>query len=126
MNVQELFNLGVEFMNEGRTETAMDVWNKVIAKDSQFAPVHLNQHNIFRAQGNLVKAKESLIRFLNCPVTGMSLDEAQAEFRRHDEAACGTHRLRHRRLLLGGVIFFHQPVIACMIGVLHGLEETVP
>lgn len=73
MNVQELFNLGNEFYNEGRVETAMDIWNKCIAKDSNFGPVHINQHNVFRSQGNLLKARESLIRFLNCPVTGMSM-----------------------------------------------------
>ena len=74
MNVQELFNLGNEFYNEGRVETAMDIYNKLIARDSSFGPVHLNQHNIFRAQGNLFKARESLIRFLNCPVTGMTVE----------------------------------------------------
>ena len=74
MNVQELFNLGNAFMNEGRTESAMDIWNKVNGIDPNFGPVYLNQHNIFRAQGNLVKARECLIKFLNCPVTGMTID----------------------------------------------------
>ena len=78
MNVSELFNLGNAFYNEGRVETAMDIWNKVIAADSNFGPVHLNQHNIYRSQGNLFKARESLIRFLNCPVTGMSQDSIPA------------------------------------------------
>ena len=74
MNVPELFNLGNQFYNEGRVETAMDIWNKVIAGDTNFAPVHLQQHNIYRSQGNLIKARESLIRFLNCPITGMTVD----------------------------------------------------
>ena len=74
MKVEELFNLGAAFMNEGRIETAMDIWNKVTAIDSNFGPVYLNQHNIFRNQGNLIKAKECLIRFLNCPVTGATID----------------------------------------------------
>lgn len=74
MNVQELFNLGNEFYNEGRVETAMDVWNKIISRDPNFGSVYLNQHNVFRAQGNLMKARESLIRFLNCPVTGMTVE----------------------------------------------------
>ena len=74
MNVTELFNIGNEFFNEGRSETAMDIWNKVIARDPLFGPVHLNQHNVFRSQGNIARARESLIRFLNCPVTGMSIE----------------------------------------------------
>ena len=74
MKVQELFNIGNEFFDEGRVETAMEIWNKVIARDTLFGPVYLNQHNVFRSQGNLVKAKECLIRFLNCPITGMSID----------------------------------------------------
>jgi len=78
MNVQELFNIGNEFYNEGRIETAMDIWNKTIARDPNFGPVYLNQHNVYRAQGNLLKARESLIRFLNCPVTGMSLGAVPA------------------------------------------------
>ena len=56
----------------------MDVWNKVISRDPNFGPVHLNQHNIYRSQGNLLKARESLIRFLNCPITGMSINAIPA------------------------------------------------
>ena len=78
MNVSELFNLGNEFYNEGRAETAMDIWNKVVAKDPQFGPVFLNQHNVFRSQGNLARARECLVRFLNCPITGMSIDMVPA------------------------------------------------
>ena len=74
MNVNELFNLGNEFYNQGRVETAMDIWNVVNSKDPNFGPVYLNQHNIFRSQGNLIKARESLIKFLNCPITGMTMD----------------------------------------------------
>ena len=78
MIAQELFNLGNEFYNEGRAETAMDLWNKVIQKDPMFGPVFLNQHNVFRSQGNLVRARECLVRFLNCPLTGMSIDMVPA------------------------------------------------
>ena len=78
MNTQELFNVGNEFYNEGRVETAMDLWNKVISKDANFGPVFLNMHNVYRTQGNLLKARESLIRFLNCPVTGMSMNAIPA------------------------------------------------
>ncbi len=78
MNAQILFNLGNEFYNEGRIETGMDIWNKVIAIDPNFGPVYLNQHNVFRSQGNLVKARESLVKFLNCPITGMSMNAIPA------------------------------------------------
>lgn len=74
MNTQELFNLGNEFLNDGRAELAMEIWNKTIVRDPNFGPVFLNQHNIYRAQGNLVKARECLIRFLNCPLTGMTVE----------------------------------------------------
>ena len=74
MNVPELFNLGNEFLNEGRSETAMEIWNKVVSLNPNFGPVYLQQHNIYRSQGNLPKAKECLVRFLNCPVTGFSVD----------------------------------------------------
>ena len=74
MNVQDLFNLGNQFMNEGRTELAMEIWNKVSSLDANFGPVYLNQHNVYRGQNNLVKARECLIKFLNCPVNGMTLD----------------------------------------------------
>ena len=74
MNAQELFNLGNQFYNDGRVETAMDIWNKIAGADPNFGPVYLNQHNVFRSQGNLPKARECLIKFLNCPVTGMTVD----------------------------------------------------
>ena len=74
MNANELFNLGNAFHNEGRIETAMDIWNKIVQADPNFGPVHLNQHNVYRAQGNLFKARECLVRFLNCPLTGMTVD----------------------------------------------------
>lgn len=74
MNVNELFNLGISFLSEGRSETAMEIWNKVNGIDANFGPVYLNQHNVYRGQGNLVKARECLIKFLNCPITGMSID----------------------------------------------------
>ena len=74
MNVQELFNLGNEFYSEGRIETAMEIWNKVRAIKGDFAPVYLQQHNVYSSQGNLVKARECIVAFLNCPVSGFSLD----------------------------------------------------
>lgn len=73
MNVQELFNLGTEFYAEGRVETAMEIWNRIIRVNPDFGPVYLNQHNVYRAQGNLIKAREALIRFTNCPVTMQSI-----------------------------------------------------
>ena len=75
---QELFDLGNAFYNEGRVETAMDIWNKLTARDPNFGPVYLNQHNVYRAQGNLVKARECLLKFLNCPVSGMTLEAIPA------------------------------------------------
>ena len=74
MNVQELFNLGNEFFNEGRVEVAMEIWNKAKGKDSMFGPVYLQQHNVYTSQGNLVKAKECIVAFLNCPVNGFTID----------------------------------------------------
>ena len=74
MIAQELFNLGNEFYNEGRIETAMDIWNRIVSRDPNFGPVYINQHNVYRAQGNLAKARECLTRFLLCPVTGMTMD----------------------------------------------------
>ena len=78
MVAQELFEIGNSFYNEGRSETAMDIWNRISAKEPNFGPVYINQHNVYRAQGNLVKARECLIKFLNCPVTGMSVDAIPA------------------------------------------------
>ena len=80
MNVSELFNLGNQFYNEGRVETAMDVWNKLIGADPNFGPVHLQQHNVYRAQGNLIKAREALIRFTNCPVTMQTMGARDSIF----------------------------------------------
>ena len=69
MNVPELFNLGNEFYNEGRVETAMEIWNRVVRSDPNFGPVHLQMHNVYTSQNNPVKALECMIRFTNCPLT---------------------------------------------------------
>lgn len=69
-----MFNLGIQFQNEGRTETAMEIWNKASGMDNHFGPVYLNQHNVYRSQGNLIKARECLVKFLNCPVNGFTID----------------------------------------------------
>ena len=78
MIVQEVFNLGLEFYTEGKTNTAMEIWDKLVSKDPNFGPVYLNQHNVYRSQGNLVKAREALLRYLNCPITGISMDAIPA------------------------------------------------
>ena len=74
MTAQELFNLGVQFSSEGRNELAMELWNKATKLDPNFGPAYVNLHNIYRSQGNLPLAREMLVKFLNCPVNGFTID----------------------------------------------------
>ena len=74
MDVQTLFNLGNQFFNEGQTEKAMDMWNRAVSIDRNFREVYINQTNVYRGQGNIVREKESILKFLNSTQTAFSMD----------------------------------------------------
>ena len=74
MNITDLFNLGNKYQQEGRVEMAVEMWKECEKIDTFFGPAHINLYNIYRSQNNIAQAKEQLVRFLNCPVTGYTLD----------------------------------------------------
>lgn len=74
MNITELFNLGNKFASEGKGNQALDMWHECLSIDPMYGPAYLNIHNAYKQMGNLQKAKDCLDKFLNCPVTGNTLD----------------------------------------------------
>lgn len=74
MNASEAFGLGNQFQQEGRMDMALEMWRKAIGIDPMFGPAHLNLFNVAKGQNNLPQAREQLIRFLNCPITGFTLE----------------------------------------------------
>lgn len=74
MTTIDLFNLGNKFLSEGNTAMAMNLWQKLVADDAFFGPAYVNMFNVYKQQGNLHLAKECVEKFLNCPVTGNTID----------------------------------------------------
>ncbi len=93
MTAIDLFNLGNQFQNEGRVELAIELWKRACQLDLMFGPPHLHLHNVYKIQGNIPAARQELISFLNCPVTGFSIDlvpKAKAELAELDKALVPT------------------------------------
>ncbi len=89
MTAIDLFNLGNQFQNEGKVELAIEMWKRACQADAMFGPPHLHLHNTYKAQGNIMAARQELIAFLNCPITGFSLDmipKAKAELAEIEKA----------------------------------------
>jgi len=74
MKVADLFNLANDFHKQGKVELAAQMWGECTERDNNFGPAYLNLYNIYRSNNQLPKAKECLEKFLNCPVTGNTLE----------------------------------------------------
>lgn len=74
MNVTEVFSLAQKFQSEGKIDLALQTYQECGSIDPFFAPAHANLYQIFRQRNDLVNAREELIRFLNCPITGFTID----------------------------------------------------
>lgn len=74
MDARTLFNLGNEFFNEGRKELAMELWNRASDVDRNFREIYINQINVYRAEGNLFKERETIFKFLNSTQTGVTIE----------------------------------------------------
>ena len=65
MNAIDLFNLGNQFMNQGKVDMAIDMWLQATQAEPRAPESNLSLYNMFRSQGNLQKARDYLNRFLN-------------------------------------------------------------
>ena len=74
MQAAQLNDLGIQFNQQGKLDVAIDLWKQAEQADMFFPPSHLNLYQVYKSQGNLPQAREQLIRFLNCPVTGFSIE----------------------------------------------------
>lgn len=88
MNAPELLNLAAQFSAKGETETAIKLMKEAAAINPEHAATNINLYQIYRQQGNIILAKEFLLRFLNSPQTGFTLDavpKAKAELAEIDK-----------------------------------------
>ncbi len=74
MSTIDLFAYGNKFRQEGNLGMALQVWSDLSNQDPSFAAVHINLADIHRQQGNIHMEKEELLKFLNCPQTGITID----------------------------------------------------
>ena len=74
MNCPELMALANEFQQQGDIQSAVKMWERCNQIDVMFGPAHLNLYQLLKQQGNVRGAHQKLVQFLNCPVTGFTLD----------------------------------------------------
>jgi len=74
MNANDLFNLANNYMNTGNSQMAMQLWQDIVKTDPMFGPAYINMFNVYNGSNNLQQAKDCLEKFLNCPLTGRTID----------------------------------------------------
>ena len=77
MTINDLFGLANKFRTEGNIQMAVQLWNEALKADPFFGPAHVNLADIARSQGNFIAEKNHLNQFLDCPITGRTLNYVQ-------------------------------------------------
>lgn len=71
----ELYAFGQKLKNEGKISLALDAFNDAAAQG--FGLAHLELHNFCSAQGNIQGSLQHLLKFMDCPLTGNTIDLVQ-------------------------------------------------
>ena len=74
MTIVDVFNLGNKFMSEGNMPMAVQMWQEILKTNPEYGPAHLNMAHFLRTQNNVTAEREELNKFLDCPLTGRTLD----------------------------------------------------
>lgn len=74
MTVMDIFNLANKFAQEGKGNQAVEMWLECTRMEPGFGPAYINLANAYKQINNLVAAREALNNFMNCPITGNTLD----------------------------------------------------
>jgi len=74
VNTIDIFSLGNKFASEGKGNQAIEMWTECTRMNSDFGPAYINLCNAYKQMNNLKAAKDCLEKFMNCPVTGNTLD----------------------------------------------------
>lgn len=81
MTPTDLLNLANQYMNDGNRQMAVELWGKAIKEAEPIfmtvaagVAAYTNLHNEAKARGDIKAANEILVRFLNCPLTGITID----------------------------------------------------
>ena len=74
MTTYDLFAYGNNLRQQGNIQMALQVWQDVARQDPIFAPVHINLAHIYRSQNNTNAEREELMKFMNSPQTGVTMD----------------------------------------------------
>ena len=74
MTAEDILNLGNKFHSEGKVDVAIELFKEAISVNPSFSAPYLNLQNIYMNQGNIQAAKDCLVKFLSCPITGFTQD----------------------------------------------------
>lgn len=77
MNINDLFQLGNKFMQEGNMPMAVQMWQEIIKSVPEYGPAHLNMAHFLRSQNNVMAERNELNIFMDCPLTSRTLDMVQ-------------------------------------------------
>lgn len=77
MTIVDMFNLGNKFMTEGNMPLAVNMWQEILKSNPEYGPAHMNMAHFLRTQNNPVAEREALQHFLDCPLTGRTIDMLQ-------------------------------------------------
>ena len=70
----DIFNLANKFAQEGKGNQAVDLWNECTKMDPNFGPAYINLANAYKQVNNLPAVQGALNNFMNCPITGNTLE----------------------------------------------------
>ena len=73
MTINDLFALANKFRAEGNVQMAFNLWSEMLKMDPFYGPAHINMADTFRQQGNVPAERQHLNLFLDCPVTGRTI-----------------------------------------------------
>lgn len=76
--VMNIFNYANKARQEGNFALAVQLYNEITQKlDPTYGPAHLNLSDLCRQQNNLIGERQEILAFLECPLTGRTIDFLQ-------------------------------------------------
>lgn len=74
MHINDMFQLGNKFMQDGNMPMAVQMWQEIIKLAPDYGPAHINMAHFLRTQNNVVAERDELVRFMDCPLTAKMLE----------------------------------------------------
>lgn len=77
IQLDDLFEMGLNFQNQGNIPMATQMYNEILKVDPKYSMVHVNMAKVLGSQGNIQGELEALKQFMKCPLTGNTFEMVQ-------------------------------------------------